>query len=182
MGWRRRGRSDEKAKRVFFPVQVRQSEKKRKSPKFDQRASIPPAMAPNAPTSPANPMLRSGNSTARPAALLAPELEPELEPDALVDVDEGVKPMGPVWVVDAVAALDAEDAADDAAAGSESSFKKTWSTTCRTPFQRTISGVTIFAVTFPLVTNAPDALNVEENVSPAELVALVVPPPSRLPE
>ncbi len=56
-------------------------------------------MTPNAPTSPANPMFRSGNSTARSAALLEPEREPpelELEPDALVDVGEGVKPMGPV--------------------------------------------------------------------------------------
>lgn len=60
------------------------------------------------PTNAASPMLLSGNSAARPAALLE-EPEPP-EPDALEEVGDGVKPMGPVWVVAAVAALDAEDA------------------------------------------------------------------------
>lgn len=53
-------------------------------------------------------MLLSGNSAARPAALLEEPDPPE--PEALVEVGEGVKPMGPVCVVAAVAALEAEDA------------------------------------------------------------------------
>lgn len=135
-----------------------------------------PATTPRAPARPAMPMDIRGNSAARPAAL---EDEEEPEPLELDEVGEGVKPMGPVWVADAVAADDAEEAAEDAAPVSACSFKNTWSTMCITPFQRMISGVTIFAVTFPLVTNPPVPLNVDEKLSPAELVALV--PPWRLP-
>ena len=63
--------------------------------------------------------------------------------------------------------------AELAAASLLSSLKKTWSTMWRTPFQRTISGVTIFAVTLPFVTKLPELLNDAPRPSPAAVVSFL---------
>ena len=137
----------------------------------------------------ARPKSTNGICAATPAA--DDEEEPEPDPPAVVDVGLGVKPIGPVSIeVADVAATAADEAlfqninfairrkhrkdthAELAAPESLCSFKSTWSTMCKTPFQRTISGVTIFAVTLPLVMNPPEELNVELKLSPEPVVKL----------
>jgi len=111
--------------------------------------------------------------------LIAPlELPPvDDEPLPLAEGD-GVNPTGPVGSVGEAERDAATEVADWnaalAALGFDWFVKRTVSIICKTPFSKMISGTTIWAVVFPLVTKVPVELVENDNPSPAADVKLAL--------